>query len=270
MKIGIIGSEGVVGGAVSYGMEKLGHFVLKHDILLRSPIENVIDTQIVYICVPTPSLPSGKCDTRIVEDVVAQLCTLNYNGIIAIKSTVEPGTTQRLIEEHGNKKICFVPEFLRERCAVADFTENSDVCIIGVHQGSIGGSSSFGLVKQSHGHYPTEFIQMTPTEAELAKYFNNVYNATLVTFANSFFEVCKANGADYSKIKGAMVKRPHIYDMYLDCNNSFRGFGGYCLPKDCKAIAYACKELSDVVFFKMLLEQNSKYKTTVLDGMRSE
>jgi len=112
---------------------------------------------------------------------------------------------------------------------------------------------------------------VSPTEAELAKYYNNIYNATLVTFANSFYEVCKSLGADYSKVKDAIVNREHIYDIYLDCNDNFRGFGGMCLPKDTKAIAAFCsKNGLDVGFFDSILEENSKYKTTVYEGMRQE
>lgn len=128
MRIGIIGI-GVVGGAVKYGFEKLGHQVLFHDVAYNTKIEDVIDTEICFICVPTPSTEEGRCDTTVVENVVKQLNDLYYKGIVAIKSTVEPGTTDRL-NEYFYLSICFVPEFLRERCAIADFTENHDVCII--------------------------------------------------------------------------------------------------------------------------------------------
>ena len=106
MKIGVIGSEGVVGGAVTYGMQKLGHEVKKHDVVLNTTIRDVEDTDVVYICVPTPSLSSGKCDTSIVEQVVETLHQIKYKGVIAIKSTVEPGTTKKLVEKYNNKNIC--------------------------------------------------------------------------------------------------------------------------------------------------------------------
>jgi len=66
-----------------------------------------------------------------------------------------------------------------------------------------------------------------------------------------------------------MVTIDHIPDKYLDCNKSFRGFGGMCLPKDTKALNNLC-ESNDipVQFFKMLLDENDKYETTVYKGMR--
>ena len=87
MNIGIVG-VGVVGGACKFGFELLGHNVLVHDIALETKIEDVLESEIVFICVPTPMGEDGSCDTTIVEDVVKTLSELNYKGIVAIKSTV--------------------------------------------------------------------------------------------------------------------------------------------------------------------------------------
>jgi len=261
MNIGIVGC-GCVGGAVRYGMEKIGHRVAVHDIQMDTSLEDVLDTTICYICVPTPATEEGKCDTTIVEKVISDLQDLRYGGQIAIKSTVEPGTTERLNRMYGN--VCFVPEFLRERCAISDFVENHDVCIVGTEDAEV-----YELIKESHGNLPQQFFKLSPTEAELTKYFNNVYNATLITFANSFYELCSSLGADYTKIKDVVVNREHIEDIYLDCNDSFRGFGGMCLPKDTNALAYLCKQMANgVEFFEFLIKENAKYKVTVFDGMR--
>ena len=93
----------------------------------------------------------------------------------------------------------------------------------------------------------------------------------MITFANSFYEVCNASGVDYKNVKNAIVDRNHINDIYLDCNKNFRGFGGVCLPKDTKAINNLCEELDlDINFFKNILEENTKYRVTVPKGMRKE
>lgn len=265
MKIGIIGL-GVVGGAIRYGFEKLGHDVSFHDITLNTTIEDVLSSEICFLCVPSPSAIDGSCDISIVEEVVNNLIDKKYDGIICIKSTVVPGTTERLREKYNTDKICFVPEFLRERCASIDFVENHDVCIVGCTS-----EQSYKIIKSAHGHLPKKFKKLTPTEAELTKYFNNVYNATLITFANSFYEVCKVSGANYTKVKNAIAMRDHIQDIYLDCNKNFRGFGGMCLPKDTKALAFLCKEKNiDVGFFDSIIKENNKYKITVFKGMRKE
>lgn len=263
MRIGIVG-VGVVGGAIKFGFEVMGHKVSAHDIKLNTRIDDVVKSEVCFVCVPTPSCENGRCDVGIVEHVVQDLARKRYRGIVAIKSTVEPGTTEKLQKRYRALSICFVPEFLRERCATADFQENHDLCIIGTHNRKV-----FEIVKTAHGRYPKQFEQTSPIEAELAKYFNNIYNATLITFANSFYDVCASVGADYMKIKNFMIKRDHIFDRYLDSNENFRGFGGVCLPKDLKAIIHLGKDAGvDVEFFKSIDAQNKKYRTTVPDGMR--
>jgi len=265
MKIGIVGL-GVVGSAVRYGFEKLGHTVGYHDIKYNTSLDDVVDTEVCYICVPTPTRGEGECDVSIVREVVLELNSREYKGVVAIKSTVAPGTTRSLQESFPNLDLCFVPEFLRERCPEVDFMENHDLCIIGTDSDEV-----FNIIKKCHGKYPKVFKQMSSVEAELSKYFNNIFNATLIIFANSFYEVCQRLGADYASVKDAMTIRSHIPDLYLDCNESFRGFGGMCLPKDTKAIAALCENMHlDIEFFKMLLKENSKYKITVFTGMRKE
>ena len=262
MKIGIIGL-GIVGTASKNGFESLGHNVSVHDIVLDTKLSDISETGLCFICVPTPSKESGECDTTIVESVVKDLGSIDYKGIICIKSTVSPGTTERLKEEYGDN-ICFVPEFLRERCATEDFIENHDVCIIGTSSGMF-----YNIIKDAHGDIPEKFVRLTETEAEFCKYFNNTYNATLITFANSFYEICKSKGVNYKNIKDAISNRTTINDFYLDCDENLRGFGGMCLPKDTKELAFLSKKLNTAVeFFDNLLEENEKYKTTVFKGMR--
>ena len=132
MKLGIIGL-GAVGTANKKGFEHVGHIVVPHDITLDTTIQDVLDTEITFLCVPTPQADDGSCNTGILESVITELSQLNYTGIIAIRSTVVPGFTQRMINTHRNLTICFVPEFLRERCAAEDFINNHKLLAIGTH-----------------------------------------------------------------------------------------------------------------------------------------
>ena len=265
LRIGIIG-RGVVGSAIEHGFRKLGHQIFVHDIVLGTAIDIVKDSDITYICVPTMPLESGRCDTRIVGDVVRELSQIGYKGLVAIKSTVEPGTTEKLQALHPQITLCFVPEFLRERCAITDFCEHHDLCVIGTRE-----ADAYHLVKTSHGHYPHHFFQTSPTEAELVKYFNNAYNALLITFANNFYELCQKLNVDYTVIKAAAVSRDHINDRYLDCNENIRGFGGVCLPKDLQALVYLSRQLGvPGKLLETVLDDNRKYRTTVFSGMRDK
>lgn len=271
MKVCVCG-VGVVGGAVADGLERLGHSIRRHDIKLGTKLSQMADgADIVFICVPSNMKPDGSCDTSIVEAVVQELISLeSFKGIIAIKSTVEPGLTQKLGEQHStitifNNRICFVPEFLRERSAFYDFTEGHDTLVVGTHSDAV-----FDKIVALHGHYPKKVVKLTPTEAELVKYFSNVYNAMRIMFANGFYDVCKALGADYTSVKNAVVSRGTIKDMYLDCNDNFRGFGGVCLPKDTAAFESLVKRLGvGATIFSSIVNDNKLYKTTVFDGMRA-
>ena len=72
MNIGVVGL-GVVGSACKFGFEKNGHNVKVHDIKLETTIKDVLDTEITFICVPTPEASDGSCDTSIVEGVVKEI-----------------------------------------------------------------------------------------------------------------------------------------------------------------------------------------------------
>ena len=239
MNIGIIGL-GVVGRATYDGLGQLGHTLSHYDIADKATsIDSVKHTDIVFVCVPTPTDGNGNCDLKSVYQTVRLLNAKEYSGIIAIKSTVLPGTTQHLIDQYPDLKICFVPEFLRERSALSDFVGLHDVLIVGSEQEEISQA-----IIAAHQTIPDSVCVTGPTEAEIAKYFNNVFNALRVTFANDMFELCNALGADYQQVFNAVSHRKTIGRDYLRCSNSMRGFGGACLPKDTQALATMFSKLN--------------------------
>ncbi|MEK7628422.1 MAG: hypothetical protein AAB421_03310 [Patescibacteria group bacterium] len=263
MKVGIIG-VGFVGSAIRHGFTRIGHDVAVFDTKMpETSLKDVLGTETVFISVPTPQSADGSCNLSIVEKVVGDLAQAQYRGLVTIKSTVEPGTTDRLSMEHPQLRLAFVPEFLRERAMYVDFVENHDVCIIGTYT-----KEDAELLRSVHEPLPKQYAFVSPKEAEFAKYFLNVFNALRIVFANQFYDVCKASGADYKKVKNAITKHRSIQDAYLDCNENFRGFGGSCLPKDSSAFAqYANKVLGQewgLSLFQGIVEINQRYKTTVL------
>jgi len=265
MKIGVIGL-GVVGNANKVGFEQLGHEVVVHDIKLGTNINNVLATEAVFVCVPTPSAKDGSCDTTIVKSVVMDLNHLDYQGIIAIRSSTVPGFCQSMIDEYPKLKICFVPEFIRERHAVEDFTEKHSILVIGTED-----DATFDVVKKCHGHYPKHIQQLKPTEAEICKYYMNIYAALRITYANIVYEVAQKFDCDYTAIKDAYVKTGRHADMYLDVDPKLRGYGGACLPKDTKAWIQLLKDLDlDYALFETVHQDNKKFKTTIFPGMRPE
>jgi UDPglucose 6-dehydrogenase len=206
--------------------------------------------------VPTDQLPNGDCDTSIVERVIKDLNQLNYQGLIAIKSTVVPGTSDRLSAEYSNLRICSVPEFLRAKMALTDFTENHDLLIIGSTR-----EEDYDIVKKAHGFYPKHVACVKPVEAEIVKYFNNVHHAMQITFANITADVCDKLGANYMNVYHAITQRDCINPHYLLSNKNARAYGGHCLPKDTNAWNNLIKKLNlDFSLINSVITDNEKFK----------
>lgn len=254
MKIGVIGL-GVVGQAVHDGLAQIGNSLCHHDIAHPgSSIQNVLDTDIVFVCVPTDTV-DNQCDLSQVITTVEQLYKHTYQGIVAIKSTVLPGTTQSLINQYPGMKICFVPEFLRAKSALSDFVNEHDVLVVGTDNQDI-----YNSIVRCHGIIPKSFMMISPIEAEMVKYFSNIYNALRIVFANNMFEVCVSIGADYQNVLQAVTKRSGIPSNYLLCSESYRGFGGHCLPKDTQAFETFVKSLNlDTELFSAIVNMNKKF-----------
>ena len=263
MKIGIVG-DGVIGSANRKGFTHFGHAVTTHDKKYDTSICDVLVSDIIFICVPTPSTHEGYCDTSVVESVVKELIDHKFLGIIAIRSTVIPGTTDSFIEKYQNEKICFVPEFLRERSAVEDFIDNQNLVVIGSNNHIV-----IDMLTKLHHGISSNIIAAEPAEAELVKYFNNTYAAMKVVYANIMYELSKSFDVSYEKILNSYLLTGKSTGNYLTVNSEMRGFGGMCLPKDTRALARLISDLNlDFSLIDAVLEDNSKLDKTVFKGMR--
>ena len=122
---------------------------------------------------------------------------------------------------------------------------------------------------KAHGRLPQNTKQLTPNEAEVLKYFNNVYAALRITFANVMYEICEKLDCDYTTIKNSYIKTGKATDMYLDVNSDLRGYGGMCLPKDTKGLANILTKLDlNYKLLESIDHDNDKFKKTVFSGMR--
>jgi len=267
LKIGIIGL-GLVGKAI-YDVLSETHECCFFDIKMESSkIEDVICCDIVFLCVPTIPDINNRCDLSILNNIIQNLIDLNYSGVICIKSTIIPETTIQYINKYNNEKICFCPEFLKERSAYNDFKYNNPICIIGTINKSV-----FNIVKECHINICKEFRFVHPNEAELTKYFQNVYNTNRVLFANGFYEICKHNNVNYNNIIDNLIVRNEIDEKYIRCNESLRGPSGPCLVKDTLAFNEYVKSLplkKTPSIFQTLVNDMQLYPKTVINGTRSE
>jgi|TARA_B110000211_G_scaffold176629_1_gene199578 UDPglucose 6-dehydrogenase len=237
MKIGIIG-QGYVGGAIKMGFKE--HYDIetydKFDLAksTRSSIKRVVEfTDVIFVCVPTPMRKDGTCYTGIVEEVIREINQTADGHIIVIKSTVPPGTTDRINAEYTNSTVIFNPEFLTEANFIEDFKNQSRIILGGDRKGT-------NKLRQIYSKvFPQATIVKTGSKtAEMVKYFINCFLATKVSFANEMYSVCEQVGIDYDK-----VVEYATYDERLGKSHwavpgpdEDFGFGGHCLPKDLSAI----------------------------------
>jgi UDPglucose 6-dehydrogenase len=268
MKIGCIG-RGMVGEAIFQGLKELGNEMYYYDPRLKeSKMEDILYTDVVFISVPTLPNEKNECDLTILIDVLDKLKELEYQGVICIKSTITPGTTEKMIEKYNNEKICFCPEFLRERCAYEDFMQNNKICLVGTKS-----EIAFSLIKKIHEKISDNFKMVSPIEAELTKYMQNVYNTYRILFANGFYEVCKHNGVNYDSVLDSLLYRKELDEKYMRCNEKMRGPSGPCLVKDSLAFNEYVNKLDLLVkpsIFQTIVDEMKLYPRTVIEGTRTE
>ena len=133
-------------------------------------------------------------------------------------------------QQYPSRRIGCVPEFLRAKIALADFVYNHDMLVIGCDD-----PADQDIVRRAHGQIPKKVSCVSPTEAEVIKYFNNVHHAMSVVFANIAYDVCRELGADYHRVYETITQRDCINPHYLMAHEKLRGYGGHCLPKDTSA-----------------------------------
>jgi len=268
MRIGSIG-RGMVGEAIYQGLKSLGHEMSFSDpVYKESKIEDVLASDIVIIAVPTLPNEKNECDLTILIKVLDDLDRLEYAGHICIKSTIVPETTGKMIKKYNNNKICYCPEFLRERCAYDDFMENNAICLVGTVS-----EETFRVVKEIHEPICNMFKMVSPVEAELTKYMQNVYNTYRIIFANGMYEICKHNGVEYNSVLKSLLVRKEMDHKYMLCDESIRGPSGPCLVKDSLAFNQYVKGLGlDVEpgIFQAIVNDMELYPKTVIDGTRTE
>jgi GDP-mannose 6-dehydrogenase len=210
----------------------------------------VAQTDISFICVGTPSQRNGKLDLqgieRVCHDIGEGLRRKNSFHWVVLRSTVLPGTTESVVipalEAASGKRngadfaACFIPEFLREGSAVADFFE-PPFTILGATN-----NCDLAPLRELFAWAPAPVFETSAASAEMVKYVCNAFHALKVDFVNEFGTICKHVGVDTE-----MVTKIFASDTHLNISPAYLkpgfAFGGSCLPKDLRALTYRAKEL---------------------------
>ncbi len=242
-KIGIVG-VGMVGTPLKRWFEEEKGYRRDEDLFLydidpqKGYFDDVNRADIIFISVPSPRSPDGSANLSAVESAFG---TLQGEKIAVLKSTVPPGTTERLQQKYPQHRILFNPEFLTEKKAWEDFTK-PDRQIVGFTSSSLD-AAHFVLSLLPRAPFMSPWglntykpLKITATEAEIIKYAGNIHFARKVNLANILALSAKRMGADYENVRMGMSADYRIGDSHLDvAHGGYSGFGGFCLPKDLDA-----------------------------------
>jgi GDP-mannose 6-dehydrogenase len=231
--------------------------------------EAIREADVAIICVGTPSSANGAIDlkyvVRVTEQIAAAVTDGNRSLTVLLRSTVVPGTTERVIRPAlpESVRVGFHPEFLREATAVADYDAPARVVV---------GTDDEEVARVVGALYPR--LKTPPTQvpfrvAEVIKYADNAFHAMKVGFANEIGALAKAYDVD-----GREVMRLFAQDQKLNISATYlqpgAPFGGSCLPKDLRALEHlAAAAHVDTPLLRATLLSNAAHKRRVFEMIRA-
>ena len=239
--IGIVG-QGFVGNAV-YNKFKDYYELYTYDLdenKCNSTIEETMNNDIVFVCLPTPMNSDGSCNISIVDETIDRIFKYGVSTTVIIKSTIPPGTTKALSDKYPSLELVFNPEFLTEANAAEDFKNQNRIILGGSVESTDKVGNIFSVV------FPNiPILKTDSTHAEMVKYLTNSFLATKVSFANEMYKICEKLDIDYDKVVEYSTFDERLGKSHWSVpgpDGDF-GYGGHCFPKDVKALIHLSEEL---------------------------
>lgn len=236
-KVGVIGN-GFVGESQAFAFSPTTDLRIYDIDPLKSTHkkEQIDECDFIFVCVPTPMRKDGTQDLSFIEKVFQEAVS---GPIYIIKSTVLPGTTQKLIDKYRDLNIVFSPEFLTERTAKLDMLTQARIIIGGAKELTTKVSELF-----EQRFMNRHIIETDSITAELIKYMNNTFFATKVSIVNEFKLLADKIGADWQTALYGFAADSRIGDSHLHVPgpDGRLGYGGTCFPKDVNALLSFAKE----------------------------
>jgi len=205
--------------------------------------KDLLNVEIIFLALPTKF--DENTQTYDISEIIDSCEFLNsekYNGLVVIKSTVIPGTTEKLSNKFQNLNLIHNPEFLSAKTAFEDF-HNQKHIVLGITEKC--NFEKYLLLKNFYSsNYKCLISECKSTESETMKCFANSFYAVKIQFFTEMYLTCKSNGSNFDEVKNMMLKNGWINPMHTNVPGSDGkiSYGGYCFPKDTKALNNYMKE----------------------------
>lgn len=246
IKIGICGM-GFVGSTIKNVLISKG-FILDKNLFTYDKYKksynkyNLLQCEMIFLCLPTKyHMKKEEYDKTEIYQVCEFLNKTKYNGLVILKSTVEPTITQKISNDY-NLEIVHNPEFLTTKSPIKDFTNQKQVIIGVTHKYEF---DKFYILKiqQIKDFYSKYFPNASITicssnESECMKIMENVFGACKVQIFNEFYDLTKKLKINYNKVREIMLKNGRIseYHTIVPGHDGELSFGGACFTKDINAL----------------------------------
>ena len=253
--------------------EGLDELLSQVDIEASTDYQKTSSSDTIFLCLGTPSDKSGSIVLEYIIKATKQLAailkTRQSYCVVAVKSTVVPGTTEDVVipilETSGKKAgkdfgVCMCPEFLSEGKAVHDFMNPTRV-IIGEYDGK-SGDRLYSLYQ----NFKVPILRTSIRTAEMIKLASNAFLATKISFINEVGNICKQLGIDTYEVAKGMGLDERIGGKFL---NAGVGFGGSCLPKDLRMLIAKAKGVGyEPTILERVLNSNDAQAVKLVETLK--
>lgn len=227
-------------------------------------VEELPKSDFYFICVNTPSLKNGKCDTSRIKDCINNIINISKTATIIIKSTCEIGTCrkmQKMVNKlNANNTVIFSPEFLAQGSAYENSINPDRIVLGGENQ------KALSILQKIFSAFTQNIYAMDWESAETVKYASNALLATKVSAINEIANLCEKTGANILEVSKAVGEDKRIGKSFLKAGC---GFGGSCFEKDLKALMSIAEIHNiDMKVFNATLQANNHQRLTVVEKLK--
>jgi UDPglucose 6-dehydrogenase len=264
--VGIVG-VGVVGTAILAAATKQKRLKVNAYDKFKDDfpgIDEALRSDVVFVCVPTQTT-KGVQNLEPLEETLTLLANIEAKGVVVVKSTVVPGTVQKLAERFPALRIVHNPEFLTEANANHDFYFQRSCLLSGTEEDC----KAVERVTRAMCNTNIRFKSERQYEiTELGKYMHNLFLAAKVEILNEFADAALHHGVEYLNVMRCAASQQLMGPSHLlvPGPDGKRGFGGMCFPKDLSAFIKHCDEQGiPVPALKAVQEMNLQRRPDVAE-----